>query len=86
MSDEKENGEIGADPLGTPSSDPPPPASPGRRRLAMVFAMLFIAVILVFLVWFIAANADRDAGGGYFGAADTQDIRVRVLAWNVAGR
>lgn len=35
-----------------------PPASPARRRGAMITGCLFIVVVVVFLVWFTAENSD----------------------------
>jgi hypothetical protein len=75
MSDELEDDESAeSDPLEIPSSDAPPPASPGRRRLATIVALLFIAVILTFLVWFISSNTERNEGGGFFGDAERSAI------------
>lgn len=39
------------------------PISPSARRLAMVVGLLFIAVILGFLIAFIATHSERTEGG-----------------------
>jgi hypothetical protein len=58
------------DPLASGSDDPPPPASAVGRRLAIVVAFVFIAVIVAFLVWFISTNRERIEGGSFFGRGD----------------
>ncbi len=69
--DPKESRE--GDPLASGSDDPPPPASAGRRRAAMAVAFVFIAVIVVFLVWFISTNTARTDGGGFLGWREARD-------------
>lgn len=57
-------------------SDAPPPGDPSVRR-SRPWALLIIAVILVFLVWFAIENWDirrpgRDSGGPAAGQGQTE--------------
>jgi hypothetical protein len=52
------------------SGDSPPPATRRGRRFAIAVALLFIAVIVTFLIWFIAENRERTMdGAGMLGNA-----------------
>jgi hypothetical protein len=57
-------------------SDAPPPGDPSMRR-SRVWGFLFIAAILLFLVWFAAENRDirrpgRDSSGPTLAPGQTQ--------------
>lgn len=54
-----------------------PPANPARRRVAMLTGCLFVVVVLVFLVWFIAENSDPpDEQPGMFGLIDAVAVSI----------
>lgn len=54
------------DPLDDPGEGLP--ASPARRRFALVAGLVMILLILVTLIWFVAANTDLpDERGGILG-------------------
>lgn len=52
------------------TDDAPPPISPAARFFRATIALIFIAVIVVFLVWFIATHTERTEGGSFFGQID----------------
>jgi hypothetical protein len=53
--------------LGSEASDDTMPPTRGRRREAMIAGLVVIAVIVVFLVWFIATNTERSEPGSLLG-------------------
>lgn len=44
------------------------PASPGRRRSAMVVGCLFALLLLAVLVWFVATHTETMDNPGWFGS------------------
>ena len=56
------------------------PISPSRRRLAMLIALAFVALILTFLVWFIATHTEQIERGS---TTDTghAEVALRASVW-----
>lgn len=60
------------------SGDASPPMSPAKRRLAGLIALIFIGVIIVFLVWFVATNTERREAGGLFSVSSHETMPERL--------
>ena len=57
------------------ADDEIPPANPARRRVAMLTGCLFVVVVLVFLIWWIAANPEAtQEQPSLFGVADPHGV------------